>query len=230
MRNRILVLLSVTLFILGISGCKNTEQTLPVSSAITLSPAPPSNSHMDAYKSVFQKKAKFFSTDARKELDISQLNHVVSSDNSVNAEISKFAVIDLDNDGTPEVVLSLTVNKNDYFGFEVFRYQDGVVYGYTLWYRSFMELKDDGTFSYSGGAADHGFGTIMFTKDGYTINEITYSESGIGTGNNETVSYFVNRESASQEDFLSAVSKQDEKPGVIWYDFTDDNIETLLSD
>lgn len=185
---------------------------------------------MGAYLSVLQNKSKFYSSDTKEELDITQLNQAVSSDSSVTAEVKKFAVVDLDKDNVPEVILSLAVNNDDYFGFEVLRYQDGVVNGYTLWYRSFMELKDDGTFSYSGGAADHGFGTIMFTKDGYTINEITYSESGIGTGNNETVSYFVNRESASQEDFLSAVRKQDEKPGVIWYDFTDDNIETLLSD
>lgn len=33
-----------------------------------------------------------------------------------------------------------------------------------------------------------------------------------------------------QGDFESAIKKQDEKPDVTWYDFTDDNIEAVFSD
>lgn len=208
---------------------KTQGRRCPVPSEISVSPSPSPESHMGAYLSVLQNKSKFYSSDTKEELDITQLNQAVSSDSSVTAEVKKFAVVDLDKDNVPEVILSLAVNNDDYFGFEVLRYQDGVVNGYTLWYRSFMELKEDGTFSFSGGASDYGFGTIKFTEDGYTIDKITYCESGADTSNNETISYYVNGESATQEEFQSAISKQDEKPGVTWYDFTDDSIKTLFS-
>ena len=130
----------------------------------------------------------------------------------------------------PELILWLTVNNNDDFGFEVLRYQDGVVYGHTLPYRSFMDLKDDGTFSFSSGAADYGFGRVEFTEKSYTIDKISYSESGYDSNNNQILSYFVNHESATEEEFLSVINKQGEKAGVIWYDLTDDNIETILSE
>ena len=93
-----------------------------------------------------------------------------------------------------------------------------------------MDLKDDGTFSFSSGTADSGFGKVKFTENGYSIDKITYSESSDNSGNNQITSYFVNNQSASEEDFLSAINKQSDKTAVTWYDFTDENIEKLLSE
>lgn len=162
------------------------------------------------------------------ELYISQLNQTVSGDTSINAKAVKFAIADLEKDEIPEVILWLAVNDNEYFGYEVLSFKDGSVYGYTLWYRSFMDLKEDGTFSFSGGAADNGIGTIKFDETGYTINNITYCESVIDSDNNMSVSYFVNHESATEEEFLSAIEEQGQKADAVWYDFTDDNISDIV--
>ena len=189
----------------------------------------PGTSPLSAYQSVLQNKAQFFSTDANKNLNINQLNQAVSNDSSVTAKATKLAIVDLENDGTPEAILWLAVNNNDYYGFEVLRYQDGVVYGYTLWYRAFMDLKADGTFSFSSGAADYGFGTVKFTENAYSVDKISYCESGYDSNNNQSVSYFVDHGSATEGDFLSAINKQSEKAAATWYDFTDDNLETILS-
>jgi len=259
MKKRFFVLFITALIMLGIGGCKKTEQASSVLSQTPLasvtsnktpvntnqsalpsqtqpSKAPsasvtPNKSLMSTYQSVLQGKTQFLSVDSKKEINISQINQTVSDDSSVKAKVIKFAIVDLEKDNMPEVILWLSVNNNDYFGFEVLRYEDGVVYGYTLYYRTFMELKEDGTFSFSGGAADHGFGTVKFTKDGYTIDKITYCESSFDSENNqETISYFVNHKSATAEEFSSAIEKQSQKKDVTWYDFTDDNVKTLLSD
>ena len=184
---------------------------------------------LETYKAVLQGNTEFFSVDANKNLNISQLNQSVSSDSGITAKATRFAIVDLDNDGAQEVILWLTVNNDDYYGFEVLRYQNGVVYGYTLWYRSFMNLKADGTFSFSGGAADNGFGTVKFTENTYAIDEITYSESSYDSNDNRSVSYFVNHESATEDEFMSAVDLQSEKADAEWHDFTDDNIGTILT-
>lgn len=80
----------------------------------------------------------------------------------------------------------------------------------------------DGTFSFSSGAADYGFGKMEFTENGYTVDKITYSESVYDSSDNQIVSYFVNHESSTKEDFLSANNNQSEKKDATWYDFTDD--------
>ena len=193
------------------------------------SPTPTDTSPFCSYQSVLQNKTEFFSTDAKKNLYVDQLNQAVSDDSSVTVKVIKFAIVDLEKDGTSEVILWLDVNNNDSYGFEILRYQDGTIYGYTIWYRTFMDLKADGTFSFSSGAAGNGFGTVKFTENGYTMDKISYSESSYDSNNNQIISYFVNQESANEDDFLSAIKKQSEKTGATWYEFINDNIESTLS-
>ncbi len=213
-------------------ACAQREEILStapseISSEATLATDPAA---LNAIKEVLQGSVAFFETGIKKTLDINQLNQAVSSDSKVTAKAAKFAVIDLDNDGTKEAVLWLTVNGLDDYGSEVLRYQSGVVYGYLIWSRAFNQLKTDGTFAFSGGASDSGFGAIKFTDQAYSIDKITYSESSYDSNNNLIVSFFINNKSVTQDKFELAIKKQDEKPDVTWYDFTDDNIITVFPD
>lgn len=133
-----------------------------------------------------------------------------------------------DNDGTKEVILWLVVNGLDYSASKVLRCQGGVVYGYVMWYRSFNLLKADGTFSFSSSAMNSGVGTLRFGEGTYSTFKVTYREANYDIDGNPIISYIVNNEIATQEEFDAVFNKQDEKPDAIWYDFTDDNIETVF--
>ena len=132
-------------------------------------------SSMRVYKEILQDEATFFSMDAQKDIKLSQLNQAVSSDSSVVANVSQFAILNPDGNESFDLVLRLTVNGNEYFGFEILHYQDNAVYGYTRWYRSLMDLKTDGSFLFSGGTADTGYGILQF--DGTNLTEIVKTES-----------------------------------------------------
>jgi len=238
MKNKIIVLkIAMLIIMIGLAGCKNTDPnifnevstSLDDSSSITPESIPSEQLPMNMYQSVLLNKATFYSTDIQKQLYISQLNQTISSDSSVQVETAKFAMVDLDKDDIPEIILWLTANFNDDFGFEVLHYKDGGVYGYTLWYRTFMDLKEDGTFSFLQGASESGYGTITFTKDGYTIDEITYSKLNIYSDNKDKISYFVNKASASYDEYLSAIIEQSRKADASWYNLTDKNIVKFLS-
>ncbi len=204
------------------------------SSAITTSDAPADSNEtsseatlsLSAYQAVLQNKAEFFSTDANKNLNISQLNQAISSE--VTVDVTNFAVIDIGHGGTPAVILSLNVNGNGY-GVEVLSYQDGIVYGYTFSGRQFGDLRTDGTFVSSGGAADVGICTITFDKTTYSIDKFTYCESNTDSENNMSESYFVNHQSATEDEYNEAFSQWQKIPNVTWYDFTAANIGTKLS-
>ncbi len=193
-------------------------------------PATAESAALGTYKAVLLGNSEFYETGIKKTLNISQLNRAVSADSTVTAKALRFAVVDLDGDGTNEVILQLRVNGNDDYGFEVLRYQGGVVYGCVMWYRAFNQLKTDGTFTFSGGATDSGFGKLSFADRTFSVDKITYSESSYDSGNNLTVSFFVDNKSASQDEFESAIKKQNEKPDVAWYDFTDEKIEAVFPD
>ena len=69
-----------------------------------------------------------------------------------------YAVTDLDGDESPEVLLQLT----DDFGFELLRYQDGLVYGYPFVARAMEGVTDEGDIHGSNGAANYGWYRARF--------------------------------------------------------------------
>jgi len=134
-----------------------------------------------------------------------------------------FSVVDLDRDGMPEVVLWNTYGGNEYVGFDILRYENGEIVVYESVYRGMMGLKQDGTFSFSSGAFDNGFGRVAsFGPEGYETENITWCRSaGNGT------EFFVDGRPAGADKFDAARARQDEKPDVVWYEMTLDHIEVL---
>ena len=136
----------------------------------------------------------------------------------------------MDTDGIDEIVLWLSANGDDNYGCEILRYHDAEVYGYLMWYRAFNSLKSDGTFSFSGGAADTGFGKLIFDGKGFRTERIVYSKSDYGSDNEIVVSFFVNDEEATQSLFETELQKQSEKKDAVRCEFTVANIETLMEE
>lgn len=142
-------------------------------------------------------------------------------------KIWTFALQDLDGDGNAEVILTLFGVAGDTGGHLILHRMDGRVYGYTTDSRTLVNLKTDGTYSYSDptGAAEGGICSITdFTENGYTIDKITF---GQGTYNGWE-SFVVNRHPATEEEFLSAETIQSEKPDTAWYDFSAENIKSAF--
>ena len=87
-------------------------------------------------------------------------------------------------------------------------------------YRSFVNLKTDGTYYGSDmtGSAESGICVITgFTETGYTIDKMTYGSGGAGGLN----TFVVDHQPAVEEDFRLALSKQDQKEDALWYDFSE---------
>jgi hypothetical protein len=176
-----------------------------------------------ALKSVLKNNSAFISASDNRNM---YLNQLPGSFAGARMEIAQFAVIDLDHDSMPEVVLWENVNGNVY-GVEVLHYQDGAVYGYEFGHRQLGQLKMDGTFSFSSSASDSGIGALIFSDSTYVIDEITYSQSS-NTSNNLNVQYFVNKMPATKSEFSSMVNSQGKKQDAAWLLFTADNINSIL--
>ena len=181
------------------------------------------------YKSILLGKSNFICTDlSNKSLNISEIKQAVTDDDSVTVSATKFAILDINGDGEDEIVLWLQINGISDYGFEILHYQNGEIYGYTLQYRAFMNLKTDGTFLFSSGAADFGIGKMNFSETGYSVNGQAYSQSGYDSNNEFTVQYFVNDESCSEDEFNDVINGQEQKADVEWYDLSENNINAVL--
>ncbi len=177
------------------------------------------------YSAVLQNKAQFYSTDSKKS--------VYLKDFLANGEIYDttftvlgFAVLDLDGDSIPEVVLELSVANEPQF-FEVLHAANGTVYGYLIPYRGLEELKTDGTVLFSSGAADSGWGKLSFKADGYGTDMLGYSQSSQGD-TDMTIQYFINDKPVLKETYDSFDKEQTKKKNVSWSKFTPENIKKKL--
>lgn len=142
--------------------------------------------------------------------------------------VDTFTVADLDRDGTAEVVLCLRLDSGPYYGWEVLR-QDGsgTIYGYTLEEQELLDLKTDGSYSYSYDTSQ-GFGLMFFTDtdaSGRPSHDWGTAPLGsVDTTTDETgtwrTDYYLDYQSVTQAEYESARSVQQCKEDASWYPFT----------
>jgi len=211
------------------SNSKITDTSLSSDSkSDNIKTAMPSNNNtvLEAYKAVLLNNAEFFSIDNKKKLS---LDDFLTNKEIYGADfkVTHFTVLDMDGDEVPEVVLELAVDDNPAF-YEVLHYMDDTVYGYNIVYRGLEDLKTDGTFQYSNGAADNGYGKLKFQLNAYETDILGYMKSS-QNNDNITISYFVNNKSVTEESYNYFIKEQDQKKDVVWYEFSQKNVETELA-
>lgn len=130
-----------------------------------------------------------------------------------------FAVVDLDRDGTAEIVY----RRSDYCGYIVLHMYYGGVCGHELNYREMESLKRDGSIRGSGGADDTSFTRIRFDGADMVLERDEYR---VATSPNESSPDHVSL--VTQEKMDDLIAAFEARPNVTWYDFTEENIRTVL--
>ncbi len=184
------------------------------------------DSPLELYRQVLQNEAEFFCTDTGKSIGLQDFltnGEIYETDFT----ITRFSVLDMDGDGKAEVVLELSVGNEPQF-FEVLHETEGTVFGYLMVYRGLEELKADGTFGYSNGAADYGWGRLRFDADAYTTETMAYSQS-VQADTGMTLSYYIGTEQVSEESFDAFQNEQAAKENAAWNEYSEENVETELT-
>ena len=141
--------------------------------------------------------------------------------------ISAMALIDMDGDGTRELLLRLNLPSIVY-GTEILRYDPaaGTLTGYMLWYREMYDLNADGTFEFSGSSVDTGIARLSFTKNGYATKKLIYSE---GSNTTNEVYFYAHGQSVTEAAYQKArYAHLGQTKPVVWLDYTPENVEQLL--
>ena len=118
----------------------------------------------------------------------------------------EYAVVDMDSDGIPEVIL----NISNFMKF-VFHYDDGIVFSHIFGIKCMNGVKKDGSFGW-GYAAYNGWSTIEFSRGEYIITEYA-----ICNKNKNPILYTVYREQVTKEEYEAFRVLQDEKEDVVWF-------------
>jgi hypothetical protein len=130
-------------------------------------------------------------------------------------QVLEFSIIDMNDDGVPEVVLSISVPLEDKI---VLHYENGVIYGYEFSVRGMNCLTKNGKFTSSSGAGNWSINKVRFSSGSYEIDELCRSESN-ADGN----IYYVNNEEVSTDEFWLFMEEKT-KESAEWYPFSADTI------
>jgi Uncharacterized protein conserved in bacteria len=232
MKSKIIGVLIVFLLSISITACSNnkgnsTADNKSESNKTQLSAVDNKALALEAYKEVLLNKVEFFSADNKKNVYI--------NDFLTNKEIygtvftlSRFTLLDMDSDEIPEVVLELKVDNHVEF-YEVLHYINNEVNGNIQVQRGFKNLKTDGTMSYSNSAFNNGYMKLSFETNSSEAHILGYHNSE-NKDNVVTQTYFIDNKPATQEAYNAFTKEQEEKKDAVWYNFSQENIETIITD
>lgn len=127
--------------------------------------------------------------------------------------ITRFALLDLDGDGTDELVLNIDFSGEEEY--VILTCYDGAVYANQIVYRGFLTPKADGTVAWSNGAFDNGYARFRFEN-----GVLVYDDFAVMIDNGSSVTYTLNGENVSEEDFDAFIAEQNAKDDLAWTDFT----------
>lgn len=178
---------------------------------------------MLALKKVVKSEREFYNVDDQTEVRLNKFDSINGHKLDQTIVIDRFSIIDLDGDEIPEVIL-----VSDDIDYEILHYDNSKVFGYNMVIRALMDIKTDGSTSFSSSASEIGFGRVVFSKDSCDIQENVYSISK-PQGDKTVDLYFKNQFEITESEFLRLIDEQNKKNDIIWYDFTEENIEKVFS-
>jgi len=168
------------------------------------------NGQMDLqnlYQSILEDKTLVYSLSAEQGMYLSE----TFQSPDYKHHITHYSIMDLNNDGASELVCLTS------FGYyTILHVEDNKIYAHSLPYRSFLELKEDGTFVWSGGAGDWGIGRIDFDKYSQTRENLAFCRYDYDSN---TEVYSVGNREASKEEFDACYAAQGQKPDAVWYEW-----------
>mgnify|MGYP000070851880 CR=1 FL=1 len=179
---------------------------------------------LNKYESILANNESYFSVENGESMTLAQLLELSQEE---NLQISQFALIDFDYDQIPELILKKTISESDVFGYEVLHQYGEDIYGYSFTYRTFADLKIDGTFVVSSSAYDYGIGKLEFLGDTVSIQRVAECKTLLNEDGTESENYTINGESVPECSFFNILEKQDIKKSIIWSDKTENTANEL---
>ena len=177
---------------------------------------------MEAYKAVLQNEVTFYSINNKKNYKLNELK----DERNEQLEVKSFAVVDMDSDGMPEVVLDL---GGPYYGVLVLHYEEGNVYGFNTSYTYY--LSNDGTYNGSLQAWYFTYCKVTsITKDTYKVETLARVE--VEDIEAEGDPFFYIGESKVTKDehdaFIQSLLESRQENEAVWHDYTYENIASFF--
>lgn len=129
-----------------------------------------------------------------------------------------FSFIDMNNDKVPEIVIEGAIGQSAGFVL-VLREYNGMMIGHEFSHRQMNDIKKDGTYLASGGAAYNGYYQISFNDDSYTQLNILRMDTDEDSKGNHKPIFFIGQEQVAEKVFWEHWEVQQNKDDAFWVEF-----------
>ena len=225
-KNAVIAVIAVTLLAAVFVGCtfsgaekaKNEDDPLPGETTL---PTAEASQEPVLLSEIISGTGSFYSVDFGKDMTLGDFCSTFAEGSTL--KLQRYALVDLDRDGTEEVVFELSIEEDNPMG-SLILHQSGEGYmGYSRYYRQMNSIKEDGTFHWSNGAANNGFARVTgFGPDDILEENITWADDTEGP-----TDFYVNREKAEESQYWTAVEEEEAKQEPNWVRFTEAPTDSL---
>ena len=170
---------------------------------------------LNVFKKVLNSETMHFDTEKEQSI---LLKDYFEENNATAGDI-KFAIVDLDGDGIPEVAI-------EHFPgiIRVLRYENEKVNGFSFGFRGMSGLKKDGSFNWSNSAFHSGIGRQIFMdKNSFCF----HLAEGISDPDDGKENYFVYYNTVGYRQYEAFSNIHNQKEDVEWISFSTENVNNL---
>ena len=183
--NRVMLVFLLLLSII-FSGCRSSEpksgENAPNSVITGELPDPASaaiaeTQSFDEENSLLQilhNQVPFYSVSNQKSVTLEEYCASESERMGFTVSIFQYTFVDMDNDGIQEAVVDFCFGENNQVMCIVLKWGSNseTVFGTEFYYRQMSQIKEDGTFAYSGGGDNDGWAKLRWENDSWVIETV----------------------------------------------------------
>ena len=181
--NRIMLMFLLLLCII-LSGCRSSEPKsgenapnsvnsgeLPDPASVTIEETKCSDE--EVFLQILHNQVPFYSVSIQKSVTLEEYCASECERMGFTVSIFQYTFVDMDNDGIQEAVVDFCFGENKQVMCMVLKWNDSseIVSGTEFYYRQMSQIKEDGSFAYSGGDND-GWAKLRWENDSWIIETV----------------------------------------------------------
>ena len=183
--NRVMLVFLLLLSII-ISGCRSSEPKSGENAGNSViageSTAPASTTSAETQRidegnsllQVLHNQVPFYSVSNQKSVTLEEYCASESERMGFTVSIFQYAFVDMDNDGIQEAVVDFCFGENNQVMCIVLQWDNSneIASGTEFYYRQMSQIKEDGTFAYSGEGEHDGWGRLRWDNNNWAIETV----------------------------------------------------------
>lgn len=179
------------------------------------------SSSVEAYHKIIEGTGSF----RMENQEMTLQEYCESFTDTLAAQIEYVSMIDMDQNGTPELLLSVALGENSNVGTLVLHQENGEVLGDFYYYRQMFLIKADGTFTASDSAAKYSIQRLVLRGNHWDYQELVWSEINADMEQTEHIAdqikYYAEGKEITAENFDAILTAQNLKTDIQWTPFAE---------